>query len=256
MSDHFNDFDPKKKTAGAKRLADDLAGLDRQDSPISAVDRNMLSLIVSEVLSGEDISRRHPALYRRLLASGELRQAFLDLLESVEAERDERMARFPGALRSLDFLQIHPDKPSLEFFDRDRWRTTWERSLEQLQALFSPPKLAYRADPEELEDPWFTLLRDEVQAGGTSYAVALECTLSSEIDRALAGYLTLAITLESPDAGSPFPLSASLSWGAYEGSVLINEEGRARFPDIPLATILEKEGPDLGAGLRLVLQKA
>jgi hypothetical protein len=51
-----------------------------------------------------------------------------------------------------------------------------------------------------------------------------------------------------------FPLRASLSWGAYNESVLVAEEGRARFPDILLSDIFDPWEQHVRAGLSLTLE--
>jgi hypothetical protein len=191
-----------------------------------------------------------------MLSNAELRQAFIDALESVEAERAGEMValpRKPG--RDLEFLARGPaSRPAVEWLAEDRWRTTWQRTLEQVRAIFSPPMLAYRADPAQLEDPWFTLLRDEIEAAGGLYSVTLECTLSSETAAALSGFLSLAVTFGSAPQNVHFPLRASLDWGGYQAAILIPEEGRARFPDIPLSAILDEGRQEVNSGLSLMLQ--
>ena len=101
-----------RPNASLKKLVDHLNALDSQGGPTLEMERDMLSLIVSGALSGEDISRRYPAFYRKLLGNAELRQAFLDAIESVEAEHAGQLLPLPeGAKAGLDFLKSTPSRP-------------------------------------------------------------------------------------------------------------------------------------------------
>ena len=255
MSEDFNRLNPNQKPAALQKLADHLAALNAQAGSTLDMESDMLSLIVSGTLHEEDVASRYPAFYQKLLQNAELRQAFLDALESIEAERAGQLIPLPEKPGTdLSFLSRQDSTPIIEQLERQNWRATWKRSFEQLQAVFSPPRLAYRADPSLLEDPWFTLLREEVAASGSTYAVALECTVSSDRDRALSAFLNLAVTVESSTGQMLFPIHADLQWGSYTGSVQISQEGRVRFPDIPLDAIYDPSQRQIQAGLSLVLE--
>ncbi len=256
MNEDIDRLNPSPNPAALQKLADHLNALDAQGGSTLDMESDMLSLIVSGTLSGEDVSRRYPAFYQKLLENADLRQAFLDALEAVEAERAGQLIPLPeGAKADLSFLKQQASTPKVELLEPRNWRAIWQRSLEQIQAIFSPPQMAYRADPN-LEDPWFILLRDEVVVEGSTYAVALECTLSDNVDSALSTFLNLAVTLGSHPQPTHFPLRASLRWGAYENSVLIAEEGRVRFPDIPLMAIFDPSLQQVQVGFNLVLETA
>ena len=243
------------KPAALKRLTDHLAALDAGNSSNLPRENDMLSLILSGTLGGQDISKRYPSFYQKLLANADLRQAFLDALESVEAERAGQLIPVPETGQaSLAFLKKQLAVPVVEVLGKEGWRATWQRTLKQIQSIFSPPELAYRLDPSLSEDSWFTLLRDEITAAGTVYAVALDCTLSSNIEDALAIFLSIAVTLGASSEPLQFPLRASLEWGTYQESALIPKEGRVRFPDIPLSAISDPEQRQIQAGLRLTLE--
>jgi hypothetical protein len=245
----------KDQQAGLKKLVEHLGALEAQAGSPLSMESDMLSQIVSGALKGEDISRRYPAFYRKLLENPDLRQAFLDALDSLEAERAGDLVPMPAAGEaSLDFLADPTPGPAVERLGKENWRFTWKKSLEQLQALFSPGELAYRAGLDPLEDPWFTLLRDELTAAGTTFAVALECSLSRDRDDALAAFLNLAVTLGSTPGPEQFPLRATLRWGAYHESLLLAEEGRARFPDILLSAVFDPSQDYVRAGLSLTLE--
>jgi hypothetical protein len=137
----------------------------------------------------------------------------------------------------------------------DKWRVIWRQSIEQLQSAFSPPELAYRSDPSLFEDPWITLLRGDIEVAGSLYTVMLDCSLAEETDAALAVSFNLAVTLETPVNLPQSPLEATLQWGVYNETLIISEEGRTRFPDIPLPTILDEEQQNVKAELSLTLEK-
>jgi len=256
MNEEMNRLDPSQQSAALKRLAEHLARLNAQAGSNLNMENDMLSLIVSGTLNGEDISRQYPAFHRKLLESPELRAAFLDALESIEAERSGELPPIPSPQTSLEFLHRPQVSPVIEILNQGTWRATWERTLEQLQAIFSPPELAYRADPSLSDDPWFTLLREEMKAEDTTYDVILDCTLSTENEEALSPILNLAVTLGATAQPAGFPLHASLQWGDYHESVLIADEGRVRFPDIPLAAVFDQIDSQPKAGLKLTLETA
>jgi hypothetical protein len=249
------DADRPKKPAALRKLADHLAALNARDDTNLPMESDMLSLIVSGTLNGEDVSSRYPAFHQKLLEDPGLRQAFLDALESVEAERAGQQVSLPGAPRaSLDFLLQRSPPPTVENLGGQTWRAVLQRSLEEIRSVFSPPELAYRADTDAVEDPWFTLLRQEVTAAGTTFDVALECTLSSEMENALSAYMNIAISLGSRSEPVRFPLRASLRWGTYQESIPIPGQGRAKFPDIPLAGIFDPSMGQIQAGFDLILE--
>jgi len=141
MNEDMDRLNRSRKQAALKTLADHLAALDAGDGSIPPVESDMLSLIVSGTLGGEDVSRRYPDFHQRLLADADLRQAFLDALEAVEAERAGAQIPLPEAGRaSLAFLKNQPAAPVVEVLDKDGWRSTWQRTLEQVRSIFSPPE--------------------------------------------------------------------------------------------------------------------
>lgn len=251
-------FDPSQLPAALAKLMKDLSALDaKAGAALPSEESEMLSLIVNGVLNGENLAERHPAFYKKLIENPELRQAFLDALESVEAERSGREAALPEEAEvKLDFLRSVPAPPAVETLEGRNWRATWQRTLEQLETVFSPPDLAYRADGDLFEDPWFTLLRDEIAIEGVTYDVVLDCTLSTEKESSLAALLNLAVTPGKNSGLAAFPLRASLHWGDYQGSILVEEEGRVRFPDIPIAAVFNQADLQVRDGLRFTLEAA
>lgn len=251
----MNQPHPEKRPDALTRLVEYLSALNTQGGTEITTEGEMLSLIVSGALNGEDISRQYPTFYKKLLENPKLRVAFLDALELIEAERAGELAPMPGGFQTeLTFLKAEPSAPLVEFLTAQKWRASWGKTLEQLRAIFSPPELAYRADPSLTEDPWFTLLREEMQTKDVTYDVMLDCTLSAENEEALSTSINLAVTLGSHEKDAGFPLRANLSWGDYHQSILINDEGRFNFPDVPMASVFDPTDSQPKAGFRLILE--
>ncbi|MDX9991053.1 MAG: hypothetical protein RBS68_03285 [Anaerolineales bacterium] len=214
----------------------------------------MLSLIVDEALKGVDIEIQYPDFYGRLLKNAALRQAFLDTLELIEAEKEGLWLPLPaGEAPSLAFLHKKPNQAEAQQVGMEHWQIRLQRTIQELRNIFSPPKLAYRADANLYDDNWFTVLRDEIELGGFSYAILLECGISKETEDALSASLNLALTLEAATS-SGSPVYASLHWGKYNETITIAEEGYTRFPDIPFSATFDQQSQEISADLDLVLE--
>jgi hypothetical protein len=72
-----------------KALLDDLAEWDQETH--NDEDFDLLALIVDEAARGVDIPERYPAYWAKMKCNAELREAFLDCLEFVEAIRGGRL---------------------------------------------------------------------------------------------------------------------------------------------------------------------
>lgn len=256
MNDKKHEFDLSQLPDKLKKLAKHLSALDTQGGSSQSMEGDMLSLIISGILNGENIAERYPAYYQKLLENAELRKAFLDALESVEAERTGELIPMPGAPQtSLFFLDEVSPAPKVEFRSPHNWQVAWQRTLDEIQAVLFPPQMVYRTDltqPEE--DPWFTLLREEITVENVTYDVILDCTLSKEHDDALSAYINLAVTLGDASGTANFPLGAVFEWGEYHESILLEDEGRIKFPDVPLDSVFNQAKSQLKAGFRLTLK--
>jgi len=253
MNRKKNSLDRNNQNEAAQRLADDIIEFDARST--TRVDDEMLSIIVDEAYRGIDISKRYPTFYRKLLNNASLRQAFIDILESLEKEGENALVALPNKLNiDLDFLKKHASKPIIEISDQDNWRVSWLRPFEQLKQIFSPPELAYRLDPDLIEDPWFTLLREEFEIEKMGYAIVVDCTLSEKGDGALSPYLHIAVTLGADSDQPPFPIQARLQWGEYDETIPIIEEGRLKLPDIPLSVAFDENFKPIETELNFILE--
>jgi hypothetical protein len=250
-----NQSDRWKNENAAKSLEDDLAAIDSGTPFISMEEDEMLSLMVDETLKGVDIKIYYPAFYRQLFSNAVLRQVFLDTLELAEIEKKGEMVPFPAAGKpNLAFLNKKPLQSGIEKLDAHRWQIKWQKTVEQLEAIFSPPTLAYRSDANLFDDAWFPVLRGDANLSGSTYSVLLECGISKETDEALSASLNLAVTLELATPLAQFPIYATLHWGKYDETLKVTEEGRVRFPDIPFAVTFDMQNQSITSGLDLTLE--
>lgn len=247
-----NQFHSSKRKEAVKRLAGDISQLDTSNLSGIIEDEEMLSLMVEEVLQGIDLARRYPSFYQKLLNNLDLRQAFLDVLESTEEEYPP-IPWAEGREANLGFLAEFSGQPVIANIG-DNWRISWRRTRDQLQAIFFPYKLAYRSNSGLSEDLWFGLLREEIELNGLLYAIALECTFSEESQNALTTFLNVAITNGMMSPQPPFPVQISLQWGTYSETLRITEEGRVRFPDIPIDKVFDDERKKIDTELSLTLE--
>lgn len=253
MSKKKKSLDSINQNKAVQKLAADLIEYDSKTK--SWADDEMLSIIIEEAYRGIDISTRYPTFYQKLLKNANLRQAFTDILESLEKEDKNKLIPLPKKPEiELDFLEKHPSKPVREIFDQDKWRINWLRTFEQLQEIFSPPKYVYRSDSDLIEDPWFTLLREEFEIGKSLYSITLDCTLSEKGDNALSPFLNLALTLGVAIDQPPFPIHARLRWGEYDEMINLTDEGRVRLPDIPINVAFDEEFNLLESELSFTLE--
>lgn len=258
MNDKMHSLDPSQLPDALKKLAMHLSALDTQGGTDQSLEGDMLSLLISGILNGENMEERYPVYYKKLLGNAELRQAFLDALESIEAERSGDQVPLPGpAQKDLSFLKDTSAPPKIEIRTSQDWSIIWQRTVDQIQAVFFPLRGAFRTDLNLFEeDPWYTLLREQMDVEGVTYDVVLDCTLSNENVESLSTYLNLAVTLADTTGTAQFPLRASFQWGEYQDSILIKEEGRVKFPDVPLDSVFDQAVSRLKAGFSFSLESA
>ena len=232
-----------------RQLLEDLVEIGVHNRPALDADWDLLSIMVEDARDGVNIRKRHPSFYRSLLNDAELRQAFLDALESLEIEAGSDEAAFSrlfaaGRLPRDGFLS-----QSVRTY-----QLTFERTIAQLQAVFFPPRLAYRAGMGLFEEPLLVLLREEIEIECGVYAVALRCTPSADDDEALSLFMDVAVTPLSVVSSQPFPVQFELMWGVYHATVPVLQEGRVRFPDIFYREIFAEDGQSIKVGLTLNLE--
>lgn len=215
----------------------------------------MLSLVVNDALEGVDIARRYPAFYRRLLADSQLRQAFLEALEILEKEKAGELEPLPDYLDvDLTFLkQAHSLQAMVDTELSGSWRFSWHRPISYLQSRlvvsFATVDPVYRSGAEFLEDDRLTLVDDVVEVAGDEIGVLLEAVRAANAPDAL--HLSLLVT-----AGAPDSLWATMEWGAFHETVLVEAIGRVIFPPLSLAAIVDDAGQKIVADLCLTIEAA
>lgn len=239
-------------------LVNDLSHFNQESSSTWAGNVEMLSLVINDTITGIDIATQYPDFYQELLSNPALREAFLDTLEIIEREKAGTLVNLQNNTEvNLDFLSQSSDKETNKVVSQQPWKINWQRTIAQLQTIFSPSELAYRADITLSDDPYFTLLRDEFQIDNAQYAVRLECSLESDDKQVLCPFLDVAVTFQRVEHLELFPLRATLQWGSYQEKLLVTDEGRIKFSEIPIETVfddsLEKIISALGFTLEPVL---
>ncbi len=234
-------------------------------SGLSAEDADeMLAVVVSDALEGVDIAERYPAFFRRLLADAGLRQSFLDMLDILEGSRSGALEPLPvPPSRDLSFLKKVAPPPT-----PGPWPALWLRTVEQLQALFRglgglEPGVAYRSADQLLEEESITLLREQTTVDETQLEVLLEATWNNDLPDTLD--LSLTVAISGPEqAGDTAPrfeaarfeaplLKATLQWGSYQATAVLDRHGRAFFPPLPFQAVSDA-GDDVDHPLQLSLE--
>lgn len=216
----------------------------------------MLSLMVNEAHKGVNLTDQYPDFYQELLSNTALRDAFLDALAMLEKADKGLLEELPNTpSTALDFLMKSPARSENSIKAGRTWLMTWKRTVEDLQILFRPPEIAYRADPSLTDDSWFTLLKEEFQTEQAQYAVVLECALL-EHQPALNTFIDIAVTFKGQEKLDLFPLKATLRWGTYQEILLIEAEGRLKFGEIPLSIPFDDAFEEIVADLDFSLEAA
>jgi len=221
---------------------------------ISEVDQEMLSLVINDAIHGVDIQKQYPSFYKKLTEDAVLRDAFLDILDMAQEEGSETTETPTPLSEKLPFLSLHPQRPTIQQL-ADRWRVTWNQSIAQLNTIFlshgSEP--AYRGEAY-LEDPWYVLVRDQIEMTGTQLNVFLEAAQQGEKPDELQ--LAVIVAIHAPLSETWPSLLASLTWGAYAETVSIGSQGRVAFPPVPLDKILNAQMTSFLSDLSLTLEPA
>lgn len=236
---------------GLVRLYNDLVFSGKREPVPNEIGEEMLSIVVNDALNGVDIAKRYPSIFNKMLQDEEMRESFIDAIETVE--KGQKLPTSPAV--NIDFLSTLSLRPSLEIINKENWKVQWRRTIEQLQAIFSPAELAYRSDPSLYDDPWFTLLRDEFEVEGEAVSVVLDGTISEKDDDSIEVILKVAlIDLATEEEIIP-NLRGVLHWGEYQGETKVSAGRGGVFPPLTISTILDSSRENVIAELQLDLVK-
>lgn len=217
----------------------------------------MMSFMVSEAARGVDIAARYPAFYRRLQEEPDLREHFQDSLDLLLQTQTNTLAPLPGPpSRDLSFLHTRP-RPACSPIppDNGHWGMTLTLSAEQLNRRF----FSFQVEPVTRqglgigvdEDNWFTLIRETVSVADNAWSIVLEGTPVDETEDVLQ--LAVIVVPSQDLENGPGGWQATLTWGIYEATVVLNERGRATFPQFHLNGVLDEGESAINENLILTL---
>ena len=223
------------------------------DLAMSEDDEEMLSLVIDDFSKGVDIRSRYPIFFDRLLENPRLRTAFLDTLEIIAQAGSGEPDPVGATSTNLDFLASQLPKPTIEL-TADSWRAAWQLDALTLRRLFSPLAGELVRGDDLLEDPWFVLVRSEMQVAGLRLLVNLEA--AQDIDEPGTLNLQLAV-FETDPASPPAPaLEASISWNAYQHTIPLREIGPTQFPAVAIEDVMDPRSGAFTGDIHLLLQPA
>ena len=217
----------------------------------------MMSFMVSEAARGVVLAERYPAFYRRLQEEPDLRERFEDSLDLLRRSQTNTLAPLPGPPnRDLSFLHTRP-RPACCLISPDNgdWGMTLTLSAEQLNRRFFP----FQVEPVTRqglgigvdEDNWFTLIRETVSVADNAWSIVLEGMPVDEAEDSLQ--LAVMVVPSRDSENGPDDWQATLVWGSYETSVVLNERGRATFPEFHLNGVLDEDESAINVNLILTL---
>lgn len=218
----------------------------------SEADMEMFSLIVHDTLSGADVRERHPEFYAKMMADPALYQMFVEAVAVLQADgRYELPSIPPASPDELTFLKKAPaPQRAISQPEPGKWRVRWELLAAQVQQLLFPPSnLAWRSAPL-LEDESIVLLHDLISVGGQEVETILEGI------RPVAGPEMLRLQATAVTEHAPPPLQATLQWGDYSATALLDDYGCAYFPPISLAELVDEAGRLQADALHFLLEVA
>lgn len=238
-----------------KALREKLMGLPlgHLETPASE-DIAMLSFMVSAAYQGVDIAVRYPTFYSKLKTNQKLREHFLDALDLMEHSKAGTITPLPGPpRRDLSFLHKAKTKPTIERNAWQEWRVTWRQTMVQIQHLLSRPEMVYRGEDDWYENSWISLLRDQVKINGLDLEIVLEATVDENIEASYSPQLTV-VPLDD-DIFLP-ALKATLNWGDYQETAMLDARGRVTFPPLSLLTFYDPLENLIKADLQLSLESS
>lgn len=220
------------------------------DISASSQDFEMLSLVVDAVLRGDDIARAYPKFYKRMLVHADLQQAFFDILETAMHDQEsEPLPVFPPP--NLDFLQQQDisSPPIITHHLLHGWQAVWRVMRASLDHQFILPLVAYRSGISVLDEDSTLLLHNEFEIETSSWRVTLEAVSLPNDPNQLS--LFLSVTTDQ----DPFPsLQATLRWGNFQETAVLDPYGRTRFSSLPFAELIDETGQAFRTDLHLALE--
>lgn len=227
-------FSPEQQVALTK-LANDL--LDNDNSDKWKRDQgHLLDFLVDRARSGTDLSKSYPGLYKLLIKDSHLRNIFIDLVESIEAETAGESLEIPE-IKESDLGFLNRKQPAeVSQTGPNSWRVLLQIARDELRKSYQPGNYALRSTRSEGES-WQTLLRQDLRVDDEiSVAFRLEIAPSPKPDW-LELFASLATDTSRDAPEFKFQYQLHITWGSYEGSITVGDAYRAQLPSIPRAAI-------------------
>lgn len=210
-------------------------------------DFEFLSLFIEEAMNGVDVAKRYSKYYHKLITNPRLRQAFLDVIQLLEADQANALETLPEPARG-DLLFLMDGKQK-----KTDWKFEWKRSIEQLQEIFSPPQLAYRSASTLGGEEEICLLQEEYFANEFRYSVTVDCVLSEAPEAGLLLWISINTYLNNTVVDSRPAIQATLRWGDYEETIRIATDGRLPLPPVPIHAAFDRSLEQIKSALELTI---
>lgn len=214
-------------------------------------DDAMLVMIVQDALNGADVPRKYPEAYRRLLSNGSLRQTFLDLLAALDPSQQKVSLNLSASDLSFLYTAVSP-QPTIHH-SPSGWHASWQLLSNYLtNQLRTPLMPVYRSGYDNLlEEQSVVLLEDAYTIADLQLNVLLEINLDVNNPETPALFLSV-----SSNSGQQPPMQASLTWGGYQATAVLDANGQANFPALLIDKILDETGQTIHADLHFILEHA
>jgi hypothetical protein len=230
---------------GLKKLKGEINRLNSSIEMDDSFDSDALSLIVDEALKGVDIHSVYPSFYHRMIKSAELRQKFLDAVESVNNQ---------------DFGQIK-DKSLIKKIISELITTEAcqkqkiQLSVADLNTIFFPPQVVYRSAVEE-EASDFLMMNEEIELNSAIYSLLVEGSLeSTELETLSLTAFVSVVEKIVPDS-SAMPLDINVTWGDFSKVIHIPAEGEFHLVNVPYMAFLNNERDNIANPLEISISRS
>jgi hypothetical protein len=205
-----------------------------------------LDLIAVDELSGRDVLRRYPDLFRHLLECDDCHAAYLLLRETLRSESREDA---PLMLSSHALPSPSTEVP-WERVEGDAvhpFPLTFEIARDFISRALRGPQLAFaRGEGASPEQQTALLLTDLLQTEQGAYVT--EATMHRRVDRLDVIDLEIRLVNEVP---LPEDLMARISWADVHRSMPVAETKAITFRDLPLSRLTDPQTGEIEAGLTL-----
>ncbi len=208
-------------------------------------DMEMLSLVVDAALHDESIAETYPKFYQRMRADKELYQLFADMMAGI---RDKSPIPDFGNPNLAFLHRDHSKAVVIKRPESDFWEATWNMVASALDRLFMPATPVYRSAQSMLDATCTPLIQDEFMVDGQTMQATMDALIHPEAPDQIALFLTVTTDLDVSPA-----LQATVQWGEYDQTAVLDNFGRVSFPPFAVGRILNEEKTAVSQNLHLQL---